>query len=387
LQDSHIYINGIGSVAPAGGFSSDSSTFSVDTEIVGCLKIQDPGFKKFIPPDLIRRMGRVVKMGVTAAKLCLDDAGMKSGIEPDLFLPPEAIITGTGWGCLDETEKFLTAMINNHETLLTPTSFIQSTHNTVAGQIALLLQCHGYNFTYVHRGSSFETALLDAIIQIQTGQIANVLVGGTDEVTPGYLSITGRLGMWKRNPIDPMQLAVNEQRGTIPGEGAVFAFLETIKKPESYAVLQDLKILPDPVDLINQSDSLRSFLSEHQLKIQDIDYVLLGVSGDARHDRNYRSLIRLFPETTCFGYFKHLCGEYPTASSFAMAVASRILKYQTVPSVLTLPSGFDDEHLKNMETAAIKGGTSTRKKLDHLLICNDFFGQNHSYILLSKVSV
>ena len=52
---------------------------------------------------------------------------------------PDAIITGTGLGCLEDTEKFLTAMVTNKEEFLTPTSFIQSTHNTVSAQIALLL--------------------------------------------------------------------------------------------------------------------------------------------------------------------------------------------------------------------------------------------------------
>ena len=54
--------------------------------------------------------------------------------------------------------------------ILTPTSFIQSTHNTVGGQIALELQCKGYNFTYVHGSNSFESALLDAKLQLELNE-------------------------------------------------------------------------------------------------------------------------------------------------------------------------------------------------------------------------
>ena len=57
--------------------------------------------------------------------------------------------------------------------ILTPTSFIQSTHNTVGGQIALGLECKGYNFTYVHASISFESALLDAQLQLAMDEASN----------------------------------------------------------------------------------------------------------------------------------------------------------------------------------------------------------------------
>ena len=104
-------------------------------------------------------MSRIIKMGVRRME-CLKEAGVEN---------PGAIITGTAYGCLADTESFLTKMVENKEELLTPTAFIQSTHNTVGAQIALMLKCHNYNNTFVHRGFSFENALLDAII-IDTGK-------------------------------------------------------------------------------------------------------------------------------------------------------------------------------------------------------------------------
>src|SRR5690606_5551866 len=115
----------------------------------------DPDYKQWIDVKQIRRMSRVVKMGVAAANLSLEAAGLTA---------PDAIITGTAYGCLDDTGVFLKKMVEQQEEMLTPTAFIQSTHNTVAGQIALLLQCHGYNNTFVNRGFSFENALLDAMM-------------------------------------------------------------------------------------------------------------------------------------------------------------------------------------------------------------------------------
>ncbi len=70
------------------------------------------------------------------------------------------------------------------ENCLKPTLFMQSTHNTISSLIAIILKCHGYNNTYSHMGISFESALLDAWLQIKSGMIRNALIGAHDEVTP-----------------------------------------------------------------------------------------------------------------------------------------------------------------------------------------------------------
>ena len=66
----------------------------------------------------------------------------------------------------------MNALMDNREQMLNPTAFIQSTFNTVGAQLALLLKIHAYNVTYVHRGLSFESALIDGIISIAEGKHA-----------------------------------------------------------------------------------------------------------------------------------------------------------------------------------------------------------------------
>ena len=125
-------------------------------------------YSKFIPPIAARRMGALLKRALATSLTALKEASLES---------PEAIIFGTGLGCIDNTEKFLTAMIDNAETCLQPTFFINSTHNTVASQVATFLKCNSYNSTYAHLGMSFEGALMDALMQIELGQIGNAHVG------------------------------------------------------------------------------------------------------------------------------------------------------------------------------------------------------------------
>jgi 3-oxoacyl-(acyl-carrier-protein) synthase len=370
----NIYINGLGNVSPqktATGFETSNGMampfledpVAYETNQLRCI---DPGYKEFIPAEMIRRMSRIIKMGVAAAKLCLRDAGTVQDENGERLITPDAIITGTGLGCMEDTEKFLISMIKNNEEFLTPTSFIQSTHNTVAGQIALLLQCHGYNYTYVHRGISFESALIDAVTQIKLGEFTNALVGGSDELTANSFAITARLGYWKQKPVNSLNLLEDSQRGSIAGEGASFLFLANQRNDHTYARLSGVDTFQKPASHAEVSNRLDVFLSTMGISKKDISLVILGLSGDPRTDRIYHSLVGTDFKGTPLAGFKHLCGEYHTASSFATWLAAMILKNQYVPDVARV------------------GNHQAATSLNHVLIYNHFRENNHAFILLSR---
>ena len=79
--------------------------------------------------------------------------------------------------------------------MLSPTNFMQSTHNTISSNIAIRLGCHGYNVTYTQSDDSLEWALRDARLLLQSGRYKTVLVGCHDETTPLYRSLMERLGI------------------------------------------------------------------------------------------------------------------------------------------------------------------------------------------------
>ena len=127
-----------------------------------------PVFKEVIPSKASRRMSLIIKMGVYTALKCIGDETVNG------------IIHGTGLGCIADTEKFLSQIADEDKSILSPTPFIQSTHNTIAGQIALLKQIQAYNMTHVQGGVSFECALMDGIALV-TENKGKVMVGCTDE--------------------------------------------------------------------------------------------------------------------------------------------------------------------------------------------------------------
>lgn len=318
------------------------------------VKAIEPNYKEFIPPAMIRRMSKTVKMSSVASHYALKEAGIEQ---------PDAIIVGTGMGCSQDSEKFLKNVIDNHEEFLTPTFFIQSTHNTVAGQIALGLQCHAYNFTYVNTSSSLEFSLLDAQLQINDGEAENVLVGSTDEQTDRTMELYCLNNKIKKETDLPANHLNSNTNGVIWGEGASFFVVGKDKTESSYARLKNIQI-SNKVDLIEVQDFIQNFLTQNNLSNHDIDAVILGFSGDADSDMYYAKAMNLFPDSSQL-YYKHLSGEFNTASGFSIFMACHILKEQQIPEIMMI----NEEKKENVK---------------NVLLYNHLGGDDHSLVLLEK---
>ncbi len=181
-----LYINGIGAISPQKTF--DNSVFleevlSYSTNKMMCV---DPDYSLFFDGRAIRRMSRILKFGIAAAMIAIDDAG-----KPEL----DAISTGTGFGCLEDSEIFLRNIVAENEGVVSPTPFIQSTHNTVSGQIALLLKCQKANNTFSHKGFSFVLdARSNALDYLHT---AKFRAGLPDEVSTAVTRLRLRINIFK----------------------------------------------------------------------------------------------------------------------------------------------------------------------------------------------
>src|SRR5690606_40824979 len=229
-----------------------------------------PNYKEYIPPALIRRMSKTVKMSSVAAQKALAEAGVEK---------PDAIIVGTGMGCEEDSEKFLKNVIENNEEFLTPTHFIQSTHNTVAGQIALANSCHAYNFTYVNPGSSLEMSLLDAKLQIEHDEANNILVGATDEKAVRTMELYQLNGTIKKETDLPADYLDSSTSGVVWGEGSSFFIISSEKSENTSAQLQAITFINE-LEEDGVSSFISDFLATNKLATKDIDPVLLGFSGD-----------------------------------------------------------------------------------------------------------
>ncbi len=334
------YIHSAVSISAQNTFAKDDFLLDVITHNTKKVQAIYPNYKDFISPIAARRMQTAVKMGVVAANCALQVAELNQ---------PDAIITGTGMGCIADTEKFLNSIIDNNEAYLAPTSFIQSTHNTVGAQIALGLKCNAYNNTYTHGNLSFESALIDAQLLLQQQEAKHILVGGIDELGTEFVDYV-------------QMIEANESKGiSVPfGEGATFAVLSSEKK-ENAIQLQDITTISEASkeELILK---LEAFLALNDMDAEAIDATLLGNNGDAYDAYYEHTASSLFAHATQIEY-KHLSGEFHTASAFAFWLGIKVLQKQHIPT----------EVLKN---------SKQNKSIKTILIYNQFKGKDHSFILL-----
>jgi 3-oxoacyl-[acyl-carrier-protein] synthase II len=346
------YIIGSGCISPQN--TTDPSFFfeTVNGADVDHYEAVEPSYKEHINPNMLRRMGRAIKMGASAARMAVTEAGVDN---------VDAIISGTGLGCFEDSEKFLLAIINNDEQFLTPTSFIQSTHNTVGSQVALIMQCKGYNYTYVHRGFSFDTCVMDALMSIEEGK-KNILIGGIDEHTPLYVELYRKAK--KLNADNSHKYYEGKTKGMQFGEGSAFFVLSDEKK-NAVAAIEGIGFSYKPESSKELLEKLNAFLSQHHKALDNIDLVLFGFSGDKDFDKYMLEILPLISDHSATGHFKHLCGDYHTAGAFAVWLGNKIIEKQKIPD-------------------AIKINAFSKSSINSVLIINGYLGINFSFTLLTK---
>ncbi|MEO5996793.1 MAG: beta-ketoacyl synthase chain length factor [Chitinophagaceae bacterium] len=350
-----MYIRATGIISPQRTFGHPAFLAETVEYKEDRLYCAEPDYKEIIDVKWMRRMSRIIKMGVAAALECLQEAKLEM---------PDAIITGTAYGCMEDTGIFLNKMVENKEEMLTPTAFIQSTHNTVGAQIALILSCNKYNNTFVHRGFSFESALMDAILLLKENEANNILVGSADEITDFSHAILSRFGLYKKHLSSNLDLYKDNSKGTIAGEGASFFVLSNQPSGTDYAILEATTTFYKPENAVAIKKQVHSFLASQSLNLEEIDLLINGRNGDIDDDKIYEELNSImFSDTTQISY-KHLCGEYPTSSSFALWVAVNIVKRGALP-------------------LAAGNVTGLKKKIKRILIYNHYQTAYHSLFLIA----
>ena len=312
----------------------------------------NPDFAPYFTPLQSRRMCVLLKRAVVLSRLVLKEASIEM---------PDAIISGTGLGCIDNTEKFLFSIMENGEKFLQPTYFMQSTHNILSSTVAIELKCHGYNNTYVHRGASFESALLDAVMQFEQGRAQSVLVGGYDELTNDYYQFFERIGIWD------FKTGASPKEKCFAGEAAVSILLGNTRNEHTVCEINGVELMHKPTPEQMQ-ETLDTILAKAGCTLSDIDAVVTGLNTHVANDTVYRQAIsRLFKKNPVLQY-KHLFGESLSSSALGVHVALTCLRKGHAPAILSADrdTGVND--------------------VKRILVYNHYRNKSHSFILLSSCS-
>ena len=252
------YIKKVSTVSPIGdlGENLNLNSFAANT-----FNAVEPDYKEVIVnANLRRRMNRMLKMGTYAAMKCLADTDV------DLML------TATSLGSISDTGKMLDTIYSSGETLGNPTAFIQSTFNTLAGNIAQLKSTHIPNVTFVNRGETVANALGYARVKL-SGDVGNILYVSSDEKTE--LSET---------VLKKFNLSANGMYG----EGSTAMILSS----EKTGALAEIVFSKCGIDV-------QTALKELGIPMEDVEIL----------------------------DYKRWCGEYATALAFGVALAARMLEF------------------------------------------------------------
>lgn len=276
------------------GFFSSIQKLAQDAELV------QPNYKDFITPKALRRMNKILRMSLTCAKDCLAQANVEQ---------PGALIVGTGLGALEDTEKFLKNFIDAKDGLIPPTSFIQSTHNTMAGQLSLILKNHSYNMTHTQNSLSFELAMQDALLCLDEGT-ENVLLGAADERID-FLDF-----LLKKLNVDNLQLT----------SGSSFFVFSKEKNQNTLAKIADVQTVGLCADF---ETSATAFLEKNKLKTSAIDLLLFS----APDEKQSLETQTFFKGIETKNYTKY-SGAYMTNAAFAMHWAADLIQQKQQQRVL-----------------------------------------------------
>ena len=266
----------------------------------------DPDFKQFISAGDARRLGKLLKRALATSLSALQEGGVTN---------PDAIITGTGFGSVENTELFLDAMVREGEQMLKPTQFMQSTHNTASSLIGINTHSHGYNSTYSQKGFSFDSALYDAWLQFRLGKIGTALVGSHDEMSPVFSTF--------------MRKAGHVKEGEICSEAAVSVLLSDKADAPALCTLDGLKLIDRP-DTDELKDAIRSIAGGNKPSA-----VMTGMSGNNENDSWYGFLNEMLPDIPKLRY-KHLFGVNFSSSAIGFYTVVCCLRKGLIPACLTM---------------------------------------------------
>ncbi|MEE1176652.1 MAG: beta-ketoacyl synthase chain length factor, partial [Paludibacteraceae bacterium] len=252
------YIKKVSTVSPIGDLGEN---LNLNTFAANNFNAVEPDYKEVIAnANLRRRMNRMLKMGTYAAMKCLADTDV------------DMMLTATSLGSISDTEKMLDTIYSSGETLGNPTAFIQSTFNTLAGNIAQLKSTHIPNVTFVNRGETVANALGYAQVKLSC-DADNILYVSSDEKTE--LSET---------VLKKFNLSANGMYG----EGSTAMILSS----EKTGALAEIVFSKCGIDVM-------SALKELGMTMEDVEIL----------------------------DYKRWCGEYATALAFGVALAARMLEF------------------------------------------------------------
>jgi len=270
------------------------------------LEMAEQDFSDLFERNEMRRLSKLIKNGIGCGLRVLKNSDQHK---------LDAIITGTGKGSISKIEQFLSDIDNYKETALNPSIFIQSTHNTINGQIALKTGSNTYNVTHVNQGMTLSNVLSDAELFLLQHPDALILVGVFEENTEFNIEIHNSAGLSGIESDGSYQIKW--------GESVTFFILSGKSTPGKVKITSSKTYTN-----FNDSNHWESLIKDIKLDTSKINNTafLLGHNNAIELNSYYVDIIKYLNESKIpFKGFKEVTGEHDTAGGYAIDLANQIL--------------------------------------------------------------
>jgi 3-oxoacyl-[acyl-carrier-protein] synthase II len=240
----------------------------------------------FMPEKLVKRIDPFVRLGLAAARMAIEDAGLKI---PEDRASRVGVITGCGLGGLGSIEYYRDVLVNKGPKRVSPFFIPMAIPNMASGQISIMCGAKGPNTVICTACAAGSHAIGDAFKTIRRGMADVMICGGTESViTPlAFAGFSNMKALSTRNerPERASRPFDKERDGFIIGEGAGILIIEEMDHALErganiraeiigYGLTGDAyHITAPPEDGEGGARCMSMALEDAGLSYQDIDYI------------------------------------------------------------------------------------------------------------------
>ncbi len=296
-----VVVTGIGAMTPLGHTSQKFwNALVAGTSGVGPMTLCDPtdfpcriagevkGFDpvQFTTAKEARRMARFSQLGVAAALMAIEDAGLDISKEDPHRV---GVVLGNGNGGFPTTEEGCRVLVEKGGMRISPFFFPMILPNMAAANVSRLVGAKGYNSTAVTACAASNQGIGEALEVIRRGAADVMLTGGTEagisQLGLGGFAVMRALSTNNEHPEKASRPFDANRDGFVPAEGAAILILEAL----DHALQRNANILCEvagfgcssdayhPVQPDESADSasmaMRWALDDAGVNLEGVDYI------------------------------------------------------------------------------------------------------------------
>ena len=368
--------------------------------VVGEVKNFDP--KKYLKEEDLKRVPRVVPLGLAASLEALADAG----IDPkNLSLEEQrkiGVLIGSGAGGIDFAEAQYAHFFNHEVKKATPYAISSSFVGMLSSELSIYMGLRGPSHVISTGCTSSMDAIGYAARMIRHGEIERVLTGGVEAcITPGILAGFERMKVvstgFNDTPVRASRPFNIDRDGFVLGEGAWIFLLESLesakkRKTKIYAEIAGYgstcdafhRVMMEPSG-VEAARAMTLAMEDAKVEKENIDYVNLHGTSTQMNDVIETMAVKIafngISKDLSTSATKSMIG-HPQGACGAAGVAASVyaLIKEEVPPTINYENPDPKCDLDYTPNKPVK------RKISHALANCLAFGSKNSAVLLRSVS-